>query len=367
MVRGWLTESGLAVREDAVGNLFGRLEGKDPSPVILVGSHIDSVHGGGRLDGVLGVAGAIAAVRALKRRVPQPTRTVEVFVSCEEEGSRFPCDFWGARALVGPLTPNEADQMVDAEGRSMGDAMRAFGLDPRRAPEAARTDIGAMLELHIEQGPVLDHEGTDIGVVEAISGVNRTRITVHGRADHAGSTPMNARADALLASAEMVVAMRALAKASDAEAKATVGALTVLPNQPNIVASRVEFIVDSRHPVRARQEQLRDEVGQLCQHIGTQHRLQVDVEVVMDQPPTTMEPILVAAAEQAIQARGWSYRRLVSGPGHDTQLLGRHVPAVMLFVPSRDGRSHSPAEMTPPEQVAPGVQILADLLERLAV
>lgn len=270
-VRSWLEDAGLAVRTDAVGNLFGRLEGAQAFPVLLVGSHIDTVYGGGKLDGALGVVGAINAVRALKQRDPRPARSVEVFVSAEEEDSRFVCDFWGSRALLGTIQSGEAERYRDADGMTLAEAMLEVGLDPTRIPEAKRDDLGAFLELHIEQGPTLDREGLDLGVVEAISGLNRMLVRVQGQADHAGTTPLAMRHDALLAAAEMIGSVRAIAQEMGEPARATVGALTTRPNQPNIVAAAVDFIVDSRHPERSRQLQLVDLVRDRCRAIGAAH------------------------------------------------------------------------------------------------
>lgn len=365
-VRGWLEEAELAVREDAVGNLFGRLEGETPEPVILVGSHIDSVYAGGKFDGPLGVVGAIAAAGALKRSYPHPKRTVEVFVSAEEEDSRFVCDFWGSRAIVGAIQTGEAERYRDADGIVLAEAMRERGLDPSLIARARRDDLAAFLELHIEQGPVLDREGIDLGVVEAISGLNRTLITVRGNADHAGTTPIAMRRDALLAAAEMVVAVRTIALELGEPARATVGTVNARPNQPNIVDAEADFIVDSRHPDRMLQLRQVELVRTRCAEIGAVNGVDVESMVLVDQPPTPMDPRLVDLAEAAIRRRGRSVRRLVSGAGHDSQILGRKVPTAMIFVPSRGGRSHSPAEHTPPEQYLPGVQALADTLEALA-
>jgi allantoate deiminase len=366
-VRGWLKDAGLVVREDAVGNLFGRLAGARPGPVVLVGSHIDSVYAGGRLDGPLGVVAAIAAVRALQQSGKQPDRTVDVFVSCEEEDSRFICDFWGSRAILGDIRPGEAESLRDADGVVMADEMRRCGLDPARVGEAARDDVGAFLELHIEQGPVLDREGIALGVVEAISGLNRTQVRVRGRADHAGTTPIAMRSDALLAASHMVISMRGLADELGEPARVTVGTLNARPNQPNIVDGEVDFIVDSRHPNRQLQRRLVDEIGQRCRAIAADHGLAVETELLVDQPPTPMDPTMIQLVERVIQRRGWTYRRMVSGAGHDSQILGRRIPTVMIFVPSRDGRSHSPAEFTPEEQILPGVQALADTLAELVL
>jgi allantoate deiminase len=364
-VRQWLSDAGLAVREDAVGNLFGRLDGRADGPVVMVGSHVDSVYAGGKFDGPLGVVGAIAAVRALRESGHRPAKPIDVFISCEEEDSRFICDFWGSRAILGTIGPDEASTIRDADGVTIGDAMRQYGLDPDRIPEAARSDIAAFLELHIEQGPVLDRESLDLGIVEAISGLNRTRVRVHGRADHAGTTPMGMRLDALAATAEMILAVRRVALELGEPARATVGTITARPNQPNIVDGEVEFIVDSRHPNRESQESLLHRVHEACADVLWSAGLTADLDVLVDQQPTPLNPAIIAAIEAAIQRGGWRHRRMVSGAGHDSQILGRRIPTAMIFVPSRDGRSHSPAEFTPTEQLLPGVQTLADTLRDL--
>jgi allantoate deiminase len=366
VVRGWLVEAGLRVYGDAAGNLFGRLDGAAPGPVVLVGSHIDSVYAGGKYDGPLGIVGAIAAVRALQTRHPRPARPVEVFVSAEEENSRFICNFWGARALTGGIAPDEPDRYRDADGISLAEAMRGVGLDPTQIATTRRDDIAAFLELHIEQGPVLDASGIDLGVVEAVSGVTRSRITLTGRADHAGSTPMAQRADALLAAAEVIQMVRDLALEIGEPARATVGRLTVQPNQPVIIAGEAEFIVDCRNPDRAGQLTMVATVFERCAAIAARHGVTMTREIIVDQPPSPMDPGLMALLEDVIAQRGWSQRRLISGPGHDAMVIARRFPAVMLFVPSRDGRSHSPAEFTPHEQLMPGVQALADAVEALA-
>jgi allantoate deiminase len=366
LVRGWLAEAGLAVREDAVGNLFGRLESAQPGPAILVGSHIDSVYAGGKFDGPLGVVGAIAAVRALMVRQPRPARPVEVFVSGEEEDSRFICNFWGARALTGEIDPAEAGRIRDGDGVLLADAMRAYGLEPARIPTAARDDVAAMLELHIEQGPVLEQTGDQVGLVEAICGLCRLLVTVRGRSGHAATTPMAMRADALLGAAEIVTGVRRIVTELGEPARGTVGRLEVRPNQPVVIADEVSFIIDTRHPDRAAQEGLIAAVRRLCEETAGRHGLTVETRVLVEQPPTPMDPGLVALLAERAAARGWRARRMVSGAGHDSMIVGRRFPAAMIFVPSRGGVSHAPAEYTAPEQWLPGVQLLADALVVLA-
>lgn len=268
--------------------------------------------------------------------------------------------------MLGEIDPAEASNYRDADGIVMSDAMAEYGLEPRRIGEARRNDLGAFLELHIEQGPVLEQAGIVLGIVEAISGLNRTSVQVVGQADHAGTTPIAMRRDAGLAAAEMLLAVRSVADELGEPARATVGTLTMYPNQPNIVPSRVEFIVDSRHPDRAAQVALLEAISGRCQEVAARHGVSVSIKTLIDQPPTVMDPRLVASLEGCAQRRGLSTRRMVSGAGHDAQVVGRKIPTVMLFVPSQGGRSHSPAEHTSFEQIVPGVQVLADALTELS-
>jgi allantoate deiminase len=333
---------------------------------VLVGSHIDSVYAGGKYDGPLGIVAAIAAVRALIAVRPRPARPVEVFVSCEEEDSRFISNFWGSRALTGEIEPGEAETIRDSDGIRLADAMRAYGLDPAAIPTATRQDIGAVLELHIEQGPVLEQTGDAIGIVEAVCGLCRLLVMLRGRSNHAATTPMTRRADALLGAAEIVTGLRRLVEVLGEPARATIGRLQVQPNQPVIIAESVELIIDTRHPDRRQQLALIEAAQQLCTDIGQRHGLTVTTRRLVEQPPSPMAPALIERLERLARRGGWRYRRMVSGAGHDSMILAHRFPTVMLFVPSRGGISHQPAEFTAHEQLMPGVQLLAEAVAELA-
>ncbi len=365
-VGAWGRAAGLEVREDAVGNLWLRLEGTEPGPVIVTGSHIDTVRNGGKYDGALGIVAGLTAVEALKAAYGRPRRTIEVLATCEEDGARFRSRLWGSRAILGIISPDEPDTIRDAEGISIGEAMRRLGLDPARIPEARRDDIGAFIELHIEQGPVLEASGYQVGIVTVVTGLTMGVVEVTGRADHAGTTPMTARRDALVGAAEMVLGIRRSALRAGPPAVGTVGRLEVWPGGSNVVPERVRFTVDLRHTDPNALRGLVAQARRACRQVGRKYGLVVDFQVVSSTPPTPLDPNLRGFLVGLARELGLNFLEMPSGAGHDAAWLARRFPAGMIFVPSRDGRSHSPLEYTPPEQIVPGVALLAAALHRLA-
>jgi allantoate deiminase len=361
----WMRDAGLDVREDAVGNLFGRLAGRTGGAV-LTGSHIDTVDHGGKYDGVLGCIAGLVAVHALSQAFGPPRTSIEVVVTCEEEGSRFPCRMWGSRAISGSIAPDETTELVDADGISIGQAMRDAGYDPAAIGTAVRHDIDAFLELHIEQGGILDSARVPVGIVTAITGITQLLVRVAGRADHAGTTPMDLRRDALLGFADMVLGIHTAVSREGRPAVATVGRVEVAPGAPNIVPDRVEFTVDIRHPDPAVRTAMTRAVESVCREAGERRGLGVEHRVFAEIPEAPLDQKLVRLLEEAARRQGIPYRLMVSGAGHDAQVLSRRFPAGMIFVPSREGRSHSPAEFTAIEDIVPGVAVLAAGLHRLA-
>jgi allantoate deiminase len=366
-VAGWLREEGLEVRRDAVGNLFGVLRGTEPGPSIVSGSHLDTVIDGGRLDGALGVIAAYLAVRALKASLGPPRRTLEVLAICDEEASRFHSNFWGSRAIAGLIDPGEADAVRDAEGVTLAQAMRACGLDPDAAAQAHRRDLDAFVELHIEQGPVLERAAVPVGAVTAITAIEQLECRVAGRADHAGGCPMDARLDAMLGAAEMTLAAADEARRLGPPAVATVGRLEARPGAPNIVAGEVLFTLDVRHPDLARHQAFVHTLKESFATRAASRGLGFETRRLLYQPPTSSSPELVETVKAAATALGLPCLEVVSGAGHDTQVLARAgVRRAMIFVPSIGGRSHSPEEWTSPEDMAKGVSVLTETLKRLA-
>jgi allantoate deiminase len=361
----WFAEAGLQVREDAVGNLFGRLEG-DSSRTVMTGSHIDTVLLGGRYDGALGVLSALAAVRALKQQAGKPRRSLEVVALCEEEDSRFHANFWGTRGMLGLIGASELHDLVDEDGMSIAEAMRDFGLPPERYHEAVRTDLDAFVELHIEQGRILYDEQIPIGVVETITGLYRYLTTVEGRTDHAGTTPMDLRRDALQAAIRMAAAITEVVEREGRPAVVTNGWWNVEPGAWNIVPGRALFSVDLRHPDEASKQRLGRTLQETCDRVAAERGVSVSYELASDVLPMAMHDQVKDVLVSAIESHGLGYQRMVSGAGHDSQVMATKVPTGMLFVPSVDGRSHSPAEYTSPEHAALGAGVLATALHQLA-
>ncbi len=360
----WMREAGLQVHTDAVGNLFGRLDGESPRTV-LTGSHFDTVKLGGRYDGALGVLSALAALRALAHQ-GKPGKSLEVVALCEEEGSRYHSNFWGTRGILGLIEGRELHDLIDDEGVSIADAMRSVGLQPEHYHQAVRNDLDEFVELHIEQGRILYDEQRPLGVVSTITGLYRFLATVEGRTDHAGTTPMDLRRDAFQAAAEMALAMTTIVGRKGRPAVVTTGYWDVQPGAWNIVPGRVRFGVDLRFPDEAVKQRLATEVRAAADEIATRRGVSVSYELVGDVPPCDMDSNVRAAIEGAADELGVPFISMVSGAGHDSQVMATQVPTAMLFVPSHDGRSHSAAEYTTPEDAARGATVLAHALQQLA-
>jgi allantoate deiminase len=285
---------------------------------------------------------------------------------CEEEDSRFHANFWGSRGMLGLIQASELDELADADGVSIGAAMRQVGLDPSAYHQAVRDDLETFIELHIEQGRILFDEQVPLGIVETITGLYRCRVTVEGRTDHAGTTPMDVRQDALQAAAHMASAMTRLVAEAGPPAVVTNGWWDVQPGAWNIVPGLVHFSVDLRHPDEPTKQRLAAEVRQRCEAIASERGVRVGYEVVGDILPMDMHPSAKSELQAGADALGVRWKPMISGAGHDSQVMATRVPTGMLFVPSVEGRSHSPAEYTRPEDAARGVSVLIEALRRLA-
>jgi allantoate deiminase len=373
-IKAWMEAAGLDVRVDAVGNVWGHLDGREPGPPIVAGSHFDTVPNGGKFDGQLGHVGAVVAVDALRRQLGQPRRSLAVLAACEEEGSRFHCNFWASRATTGAIRPDEPNELRDFEGALLADEMRACGLDPARVADAAVPELAAFVELHVEQGPVLERMTNElppgsprlVGAVTAITGTGRIHVTLTGQPDHSGTTPMAMRRDALLGAGEVAQAVHDEAVRVGHPAVMTVGWLEVSPNIPNVVPGQVRFTIDARHPDAAVHRRLLDAGARICREVAARRNLECQAEEMWTQPPVAMAPQLVGQVRTAIERCGHRPVEIVAGAGHDAQVLGRKWPAAMIFVVSQGGRSHCPDEYTTPEDCAAGVQVLAETLRSLA-
>jgi allantoate deiminase len=360
----WMQRSGLSVRVDSAGNLRGVYPSSSPgTPRLFIGSHLDTVHDAGAFDGVLGVVLAVALVELLEQR-PLPF-AIEVVGFSEEEGVRFGVPFIGSRALAGTV---DADLLgrVDAQGRSVADAIREYGLDPSCLGDA-RVDDGALgyLEFHIEQGPVLDRLAIPLGVVAAIVGQSRLTVTFTGSANHAGTTPMDARRDALAGAAEWITAVEALAHRTPGLV-ATVGRLVARPGTTNVVAGLCQASLDVRHASDDMRATAVEALRHTSQQIAARRQLTVQWDSHLDQRSVAMSPTLVTALERAVAARGVPVHRLDSGAGHDAMILADRMPAAMLFLRSPRAISHHPDETVLEGDVAAALGAGLEFLEDLA-
>jgi allantoate deiminase len=365
-IAGWLTAAGAEMNVDAVGNLHGFYAGVEANaPRLLIGSHLDTVPNAGAYDGVLGVAIAVSLVEALAgHRLPF---AIEVVAFSEEEGVRFGTPFLGSRALVGRFDEELLSQR-DRNGVSVHEAIRAFGLDPGEIPEArVKEDALAYLEFHIEQGPVLESlKGKPpLGVVEGIAAQRRMELEFVGRANHAGTTPMHLRHDAVAAAAEWIVAVENAGR-SGPGVVATVGQIQAMPGGVNVIAGSARVSLDVRHGSDAVCEQVANMLSEQAAEIAKRRGLRVTATKLLDQKSVKMDAFLVEQIERAIRGAGCEPHRMVSGAGHDAMILAERVPAAMIFVPSPEGISHEPAEAVRTEDVANALECGLRLLDQLA-
>lgn len=366
LISAWMREASFLVRRDAVGNVWGRVEGSRGGRAIVTGSHADTVRSGGALDGALGVVAAIEAVASLVSRYGRPKRIVECLAIAEHEGTRFGPTGYSARAIADRLETDEALGARDSDGASLAEAMRAVSLDPAKAATAVRRDIDAFIELHVEQGAVLDEADGRLGVATAVAGSTQLEVVVVGEASDAASTRMDRRRDALVGAAEMIVAVAAAAGDAGALANATIGTITVEPAQPNVVPALARFPIDARHPDDARRADLVMEIEKRCTVIGHTRELGVTVRRVRERSSLPLNDRIADVLRRASRAGGVEPHELVSVAGHDAQLLAPVAQTGVLFVPSVGGRSHRMDEATAAEDVVLGTRVLATALHELA-
>lgn len=369
-VRSLCREAGLALREDAVGNLFARWEGKDPAlPAIATGSHIDAIPHAGRYDGVVGVLGGLEAIRTLQRGGFHPRRSVELIAFTSEEPTRFGIGCLGSRLMSGSLSPEKALALADREGRTLEDwlASTPYAKGDRAAILLPKDHYRAFVELHIEQGPVLEREKQDIGVVTHIAAPAAYRVEITGQGGHAGGVIMPDRHDALCGAAEFVLALESAAKNSGSpDTVATTGVLRVTPGAINSIPARVEMEVDLRDIRLDTRTATWDAATAALEKIAGSRGLQSSVSTINQDPPATCDPALVEAVEDAAKKEGSSCRRMISRAYHDSLFMARLAPTAMIFIPCRNGWSHRPDEFSSPEQIEKGVAVLAGTLARVA-
>lgn len=352
-----------SVHIDALGTVVGRYEGKSVGrPALLIGSHIDTVKDAGSYDGMLGVIAGIGVVEALRDAGERLDFAIEVLAFGDEENVRFPSNLSSSRAVAGSFDYSTLDGRDD-QGVSLREALIAFGGNPDGIAGIARRkeDVIGYIEMHIEQGPVLDQENRAVGIVTAISGASRRRVIVTGEAGHAGTVPMALRKDALSASAEMALAIEKLGAAAE-NGVATIGQLHVEPGAVNVIPGRVRFTVDARAPKDPVREKLVADIEATIRTIAARRNVQVEIQPFYDAPAAPASPAMMQGLASAIEARQIEVRHLPSGAGHDAMVMGALCPMGMMFVRCKDGISHNPAESMTEADAGLAIAILLDFV-----
>ena len=368
-----MRQAGLTVRIDAIGNIFGRFEGSDPrAPAVLAGSHLDTVIHGGKYDGPVGVIGALEAVRTISENKIRVSSPLEVVCFVGEESSRFGFSTLGSSLAAGEVRADDLTHAVDPQGTKLENVLASLGIT-RRNLKSMRRDpktLKAYLELHIEQGPILEAKGKRIGLVTSIAAPSRFRIILKGRADHSGTTPMNMRKDALVASAQLIEYIekicRQYASMEKGRVVGTVGAIKVEPGVINAVPGRAELAVDIRGASAQSKNRVARQVKQQARVIAKKRGIGVEVLTIREEDPVPLDKRLLRLTRELCDEKQINYEIMPSGAGHDAMQMAKITPAAMIFVPSKRGISHNPLEWTDPKDIALGTQLLMETMVRVA-
>jgi len=364
LVAGWMRALGLAVTIDAIGNVIGLREGRETGAPVMTGSHIDTVRTGGRYDGNYGVLAGLEVVRALNEAGVTTRRPIAVAFFTNEEGARFQPDMMGSLVYAGGLRLDEAYAATDKDGVAVGDELRRIGYLGPGKPGALKPH--AFVELHIEQGPILDEEKVQVGVVESVQGISWTEYTVTGVSNHAGTTPMRLRRDAGYLASSVNLFTRKLAWDMGGDQVATVGEMAFRPNLINVVPNRAVFTVDLRNTDEARLKAAEVKVSAHIAEVAAAEKVDVEARVLARFEPVIFDRGLVDRVEHHARALGRSTRRMPSGAGHDAQMMQRLCPTAMIFVPSVAGLSHNVKEHTEAADLVAGAEVLLNLMLELA-
>lgn len=368
-VKALMEEAGLSVREDAFGNIIGRLEGTDPNAAAVgTGSHIDTVPNGGHFDGMVGCVAGLAAIRRLQERGPLK-RPLELIVFQMEESSRFSLATFGSKVMAGKAPLDVAREQKDRDGISLPDAMREAGYDFENLASAGRQkdELRAFVEMHIEQSANLDEENLAVGIVTAIAAPIRSHIVIEGKASHSGGTPMNNRRDALVCAADVVLAVRVIGnRFARHDVVTTVGNLVVTPGAINVVPGKVDLWVDLRGTDRAVMDEAQAALRKAAEGIAATHGLPLTLSVLGADSPVRMSPPIIDVLEQSCRKLGLPVRRVISGAGHDTMNLAELCDVGMIFVRNKDGLSHNPHEHADINDIMVGIDLLTETLQAIA-
>ena len=368
-VKGLCTTAGLVVHEDPIGNTFARWVGSEPNlPPIGTGSHIDALPNAGMYDGCVGVLGGLEAIRVLQRLGFRPRRSIELVIFTAEEPTRFGIGCLGSRMMAGVLTPEQARMLRDKQGRSLDELRTRTGFTgPLESVFLDEGRFHQFIELHIEQGPLLEQENIDLGLVTHIAAPASERVIVEGEGGHAGARLMPGRKDALTAAAELILALESAAKSTGStDTVGTVGVCEVFPGAVNSIPSQVRLETDIRDIDGARRDSVLDVFNTACNEVACRRGIAISTELVNADPPATCDAMILATLEDSAKAAGKSYKKMVSRAYHDSLFMARIAPVAMLFIPCRGGVSHRPDEYASPEAIGAGVHVLSRTLATLA-
>jgi beta-ureidopropionase / N-carbamoyl-L-amino-acid hydrolase len=368
-----MRQAGLKIHVDAIGNIFGRLDGADPkAPALLAGSHLDTVIHGGKYDGPVGVIGALEAVRTISDNKIRLRAPLEVVCFIGEESSRFGFSTLGSSLVAGEVRPKDLINAVDSQGTKLADVLSSLGISARNLPRLARAPktVKAYLELHIEQGPILEAKAKRIGLVTSIAAPSRFKIIFTGQADHSGTTPMEMRKDALVAAAQLIEYVEKICRKFSSMEKGrvvgTVGAMKIEPGVINAVPGRAELSID----IRSTSAQAKDKVARLVKQRGAtiarDRGIAIEVLNIRAEDPVPLDKRLLRVTRQLCAEKAIDYEIMPSGAGHDAMQMAKITPAGMIFIPSRRGISHNPLEWTDPDDIALGAQLLMETMIRIA-
>jgi N-carbamoyl-L-amino-acid hydrolase len=367
-----MRQAGLKIHVDAIGNIFGRLDGADPkAPALLAGSHLDTVIHGGKYDGPVGVIGALEAVRTIRENKITLRAPLEVVCFIGEESSRFGFSTLGSSLVAGEVHPKDLTNAVDAQGTKLADVLSSLGISPRNLSRLARDpkSMKAYLELHIEQGPILEAKAKRIGLVTSIAAPSRFKVIFTGQADHSGTTPMEMRKDALVAAAQLIEYVEKICRKFSSMEKGrvvgTVGAMKIEPGVINAVPGRAELSID----IRSTSAQAKDKVARLVKQRGAaiarDRGIAIEVLNIRAEEPVPLDKRLLRITRQLCDEKAIDYEIMPSGAGHDAMQMAKITPAGMIFIPSRRGISHNPLEWTDPDDIALGAQLLMETMIRV--
>jgi len=368
-----MRQAGLQIHIDLIGNIFGRLEGSAPkAPAVLAGSHLDTVIHGGKYDGPVGVIGALEAVRAIREQKMILRAPLEVVCFVGEESSRFGFSTLGSSLVAGEVQPKDLTNAVDSQGTKLADVLAGLGISPRHLPRLARDPktVKAYLELHIEQGPILEAIGKKIGLVTSIAAPSRFKVIFVGQADHSGTTPMEMRKDALVAAAQLIEHVETTCRKHSSMAQGrvvgTVGAMKIEPGVINAVPGRAELSIDIRSTSAKSKERVARLVKERAAAIGRRRGVAVEILNIRSEDPVPLDKRLLRLTRQVCEQKAIDYEIMPSGAGHDAMQMAKIAPAGMIFIPSRRGISHNPLEWSDPDDIALGAQLLMETMIRVA-